>query len=95
MTVKENIFIEEGYFSPENMLKEVYLLNTLSKKEQYNAEIEFFEKKYNMKFYEFEKQIHSKKGKENFRKEEDLEDWEFAISALKWWTEKAKELKNA
>jgi hypothetical protein len=95
MTFKENILIEEGYLSAEKMLNEVYLLTTLSKKEQYNAEIEFFEKKYNMKFDEFEKQIHSKKGKENFRKEEDLEDWEFAISALKWWTEKAKELKNA
>ena len=95
MTVKENILIEEGYFSPEKMLKEVYFLSTLSKKEQYKAEIEFFEKKYNMKFDKFEKQIHNKKGKEDFRKEEDLEDWEFAIAALKWWTKKAEEFKDA
>ncbi len=94
MTVKENILIEEGYFSPEKMLKDVYFLNTISKTEKYKAEIEFFENKYNMRFGEFEKQIHDIRGKENFKKEEDLEDWEFAISALDWWTKKAEEFKD-
>jgi len=95
MTVKENILLEEGYLSSEKMLKDVYFLNILSRKERYKAEIEYFEKKYNTKFKEFEKQIRLKKGKENFKKEEDLEDWEFAISALKWWTKKSKEFKDA
>ena len=95
MTVKEHIIIEEGYPSFEKMLEDVYFLNTLSKKEHYKAEVEFFENKYGVKLYEFKKKLHSVKGKEDFIKEEDLEDWEFAVNALKWWTKKAKEFKNA
>jgi len=37
--------------------------------------------------------IHNVKGKEDFQKEEDLEDWEFANKALKWWEKKLKELR--
>ena len=94
MTVKEHILIGEGYRSSEEMLTEVYFLNSLSKKEQYKAEIEFFEKKYGIKLPEFKKKLHNVKEKEDFVKEEDLEDWEFAVNALKWWTKKAKEFKN-
>ena len=95
MTVKESFLAEDSFFSSDKMLKNFYFLNTLSKKEQYVAEIEYFEKKYGMKLNEFVKSIHSEKGKENFINEEDLEDWEFAFNALKWWNKKSKELKNA
>lgn len=94
MTINENILIEKGTLSPEKMLREVFFLNILSKTEQYKAEIEFFKKKHNMRFDDFEKQVHGHKGKEDFKKEEDLEDWEFAIRALDWWTKKSEELKD-
>ncbi len=95
MTVKEHILIEEAYSSSEKMLEDVYFLHTLSKKEQYKAEIEFFEKKYGVRLSEFKKKLRNVRGRENFNKEDDLEDWEFAANALKWWTKKAKEFKNA
>jgi len=33
--------------------------------------------------------LRAKKGSEDFEKEEDLDDWEFAEAALRWWSEKA------
>jgi hypothetical protein len=95
MKIKDNILAAEGYTSAEDLLTDVILLNSLSKKEQYKAEIENFEHKYKMSFEEFESQLHREKGVEDFRKEEDLEDWQFAINALKWWTKKAEDLKVA
>lgn len=50
----------------------------------------FFEHKYSAKFEYAFRQI---KGEENFEKEEDLDDWEFAFNALKWWDKKANELR--
>lgn len=43
---------------------------------------------------EFERLIHSEKDREDFQLEEDLEDWEFSLSALKWWQAKVKELQG-
>lgn len=93
MTFSESVLSEKGYFSEEEMLKDVYFLNALSKIEQYKAEVGFFEKKYKTDLKSFEKMIHKTKGKEDFIKENDLDDWVFAISALKWWSKKAKEIK--
>ncbi len=93
MKVKESIL--EGYASEEGLLRDVYLLQALTKIEQYGAECEFFEKKYSVDLKTFERQLHRDKGKENFQKEEDLEDWEFAHNALYWWEKKLKELRRA
>lgn len=41
---------------------------------------------------EFEKSLHKITGKEDFNKENDLEDWEFADHALKYWLEKVKDI---
>ncbi len=37
--------------------------------------------------------LHKDKGSEDFEKEENLEDWEFAVQAVRWWQEKADELR--
>ena len=90
MKIKESILAEEGYTSDRAMIRDYYLLHALAKLEQYRAECEYFEDKYQMKIHEFEKAIHRTKGKENFDKENDYEDWEFAHNALKYWKEKIK-----
>ena len=53
-----------------------------------------FDNKYKQDFYEFEKVTHSIKGKEDFRSEEDLEDWEFAIKSLEYWTKEYQNIRN-
>ncbi len=93
MKVKEAILAEEGYTSEKSMLNDVYLMNALAKIEYYRAECENFENKYGMKLKTFEHRLHKDKGKEDFLKEDDLQDWEFANAALKWWQEKLKDLR--
>ena len=48
-----------------------------------------------MTFKEFESSVHAHKGREDFAKEADIEDWEFALNVLQWWEGKVKELKHA
>ena len=87
------ILIKEGYLTQEAFIKDSALIIALSKIEQYQAECDFFNHKHNMEVKEFEQHLHQEKGMEDFKKEEDLEDWEFTLSALKWWKEKANELR--
>ncbi|CAN2041828.1 conserved hypothetical protein [Candidatus Magnetomoraceae bacterium gMMP-15] len=85
----QKIIFKDGYAAYEILIRDWALLTALSKIEKYKAECDFFEHKYKMKIENFEKILHIKKGSENFEKEEDLEDWEFALSALEWWEKKA------
>ncbi len=57
--------------------------------EEYRAECDYFSQKYGATRKEFEDSLRAKKGSEDFEKEEDLDDWEFAEAALRWWSEKA------
>ena len=85
----------EGYSSQSELMQDWALLLALSRLEQYRAECEYLERKYGMQPDEFEKLIHGEKGREDFEQEEDLEDWEFCLNALKWWKAKIKELQGA
>ena len=89
------ILSKEGYGSADEFARDGVLVLALSRLEQYRAEIEYFEKKYGMTFKEFESSVHVHKGREDFAKEADIEDWEVALNALIWWEVKAKELKHA
>ena len=93
-TVKE-IVSKEGYASAEEFARDGAVVLALSRVEQYKAEIEYFEKKYGMNFEEFESFVHRQKGREDFAKEADAEDWEFALEALRWWQVKVGELQDA
>jgi len=90
----KEILQKEGYNCPDELLRDWSLITGLSKIEQYKAECEFFKKKYGMNLEELETFLHKEKGKENFEKEEDIEDWEFSVNALRWWEKKVKELEN-
>jgi len=91
----KEIFIREGYESFENFIHDSALLISLSKIDQYEAECDFYKEKYQMGLEKFEAALHKKRGKENFQKEEDLEDWEFARHAIRWWKERADELRTS
>jgi len=95
MEIKEAILAEKGYLSEKSMLADFYFLNAMAKVEQYRAECEYFEHKYGLPLKKFEKQLHKNKGKEDFQQEDDLQDWEFASTALKLWTKKLKDLQIA
>jgi hypothetical protein len=91
----KEVLLKEGYLSGDRLIRDQALLIALSKIEQYKAECDYFEHKYGSVVGEFEAALRAEKGKEDFQQEEDLDDWEFANAALKWWTGKADELKSA
>ncbi len=89
------ILFEDGYLSSDDALKDWSVMIALSRIDQFRAEKESFENKYKKSFESCEKDLHTAKGKEDFEKENDLEDWEFASKALIWWEEKLRALRNA
>lgn len=95
MNILKEVLSKEGYGSSEEIVRDWALIMALSKLEKYRAENEFYRNKYHMELEEFETILHKDKGQESFEKEEDVEDWEFSLNAMKWWEEKVKELQNA
>ena len=89
------ILFEDGYLSSDDVLKDWSIMIALSRIDQFRAEMESFENKYKKSFDSYEKDLHVVKGKEDFEKENDLEDWEFACKALVWWEDKLQALRNA
>jgi hypothetical protein len=78
----------------EELVKEMSLLIALSKRDKYRLECKKFEQKYQTKFDNFENVLHSQKNQEDYSKESDLDDWEFALSSIKWWEKKIEEILN-
>lgn len=42
----------------------------------------------------FESHLCKERGREGFEKEDNINDWEFSLKALKWWERKADEIRN-
>lgn len=89
------ILFEDGYLSSDDALKDWSVMIALSRVDRFRAEKESFENKYKKSFEIYEKDLRAVKGKEDFEKENDLEDWEFACKALIWWEDKLKALRYA
>ncbi len=92
MTVLTEVLLEEGYNSTDELARDWALMVALSRLEQYQAECDFFKKKYHMSLEQFEHLAHQKKGHEDFEQEADIEDWEFSTNALKWWQARVEKL---
>jgi hypothetical protein len=92
--VAHEILFKEGYTSSESFIRDSALIIALSKIDQYKAECDSYMGKYGLEMEKFKAVLHKDKGTENFEKEEDLEDWEFAVQAVRWWQEKADELRS-
>ena len=93
-SIIKDILLEDGYSSSDDLVKDWSRFVALSRIEQYRAEKEVFEQKHRRALSEFENDIHAQKGIEDFAKEEDLEDWEFACKALMWWEDKLRAIQN-
>lgn len=78
----------------EEFVREIALLIALSKRDKYQLENDKFEQKYQMSIDNFEKVLHSHKDHEEYDKESDLDDWEFAIASRNWWERRIEELLN-
>ena len=87
-----DILEQEGYTSSEDFVRDMALWLALARKEQYQAERQFFEGKYGVTTDEFEQLPHSKRA-EQFS-EEDIKGWEFAAPSLRWWEEKLERLEK-
>ncbi len=88
------ILEKSGDVNKEELLKEISLLIALSKRDKYQLECKKFEQKYQTTFDHFERLLHTQKNHEDYRKEGDLDDWEFAISSRKWWEKRIEEMIN-
>jgi hypothetical protein len=93
MDVRTQVLLGEGYRSTEEVFRGWALMTAMSKLEQYRAECELFEKKHGGTLADFERTTHLMMGQEDFNREDDLADWEFATQALEWWHSKAEELR--
>ena len=71
MTVLEKTVHQFGYNDIEDFAKDQAKLLVLSKIEEYQNKITYFEKKYSIKFKEFEKQLSLMKNDGDFEKEDD------------------------
>jgi len=88
----DRIIEKSGDINKKEFEKEISLLIALSKRDKYQLECKKFEKKYQMNLDEFERMLHLQKNQEDYAKESDLDDWEFAMASRKWWEKRIEEL---
>ena len=87
-----SVFLESHETDEEGALVEVSLMIAISKRDKYLSECRRFEDKYKTTFESLVSKVRAEKGKEDFEVEDDLNDWEFAVTSLKWWDSKVAEL---
>jgi hypothetical protein len=90
----EEVLFSDGYESSKVLIRDWALLACLARIEEYRAECEFFQKKHGMSMRESESCLHEEKGHEDFKKEDDLADWQFSLETLEWWEEKARNMQK-
>jgi hypothetical protein len=91
----DEILKEAGISSEVEALKNQAWMITLAKIEKYQAEINQYQKKYNINFEGFKKQLLNRRNEEDFEQEDDYLDWRFAQEALKIWQERREIIGNA
>jgi len=77
------------------VLREHLILTGLAKLSRYEAECAVFEKNHGESLESFRKRLNQKRQEEDFAKEDDLMDWEYADAALKWWRSQLEDLRRA
>ena len=93
MTIQE-ILEREGQ-SVDDVLKEHITLSGLARISHFEAQNSLFEKKYKKTFEQFNSELERQTGTEDFAKEDDLLDWEFAKESLDWWINQMKVVDRA
>ena len=72
----------------------LFALRSLAKISRYEAQCVHFENKYNESLDTFQKYMQQEE-KEDFAKEDDLMDWEYADAAFQWWKAQLKDIRRA
>ncbi len=84
-----NIYQEMAMF-PVDLLKNHALNMIRNKITQYKTEDMVFRKKYSCDFDKFKARIRAMDNEENFEWEDDLMDWEFAVTNQQLWRRKER-----
>ncbi|MBW1700442.1 MAG: hypothetical protein JRK26_27125 [Deltaproteobacteria bacterium] len=90
-----NEILDKTGQTESKVLREHLILTGLAKLSRYEAECSLFEKKYGESLESFKEHISQKRQEEDFAQEDDLMDWEYADSALKWWQSQLEDLQRA
>ena len=83
------------FSSHETAAWEVSLTVALSKVSSYERECAHFRRKYDQPLEAFQKSLEAMRGHEDFTREDDLADWEFAEGALQLWQKRVEILRHA
>ncbi|MCP5048393.1 MAG: hypothetical protein GY940_14585 [bacterium] len=86
-----DVFRGFGISDMESVLENEAIMLLLAKESKYQAEYNQFKAKYNSEFEQFREKVEAS-GKEDFKIDDDLMDWEFAANALKTIQQKRKAL---
>jgi hypothetical protein len=78
--------------SPADLLRNYALNHIHAKIQKYEAENRYYRDKHKDTFEAFRRKVQSLKDEEDFAREDDLMDWEFAVINLRYWKKKAREL---
>jgi|JI61114BRNA_FD_contig_31_2173587_length_781_multi_7_in_0_out_0_1 hypothetical protein len=91
----EKTVIELGYESIDKFFHQKLIEGVQQKIDKFTKEVVEFEKKYNMKFPQFQKEYLLKEGDEVFEKDDDGMEWEWNVRAIQELNKKLELLKNA
>jgi len=89
-----NKVYSEMQISPENILKGYAISTIYSKIDKYRSESNHFERKYRCDYQQFKNRVEAMENKENFKWEDDLMDWQFAVENIIYWQNKLKEIET-
>jgi hypothetical protein len=85
----------DGFTTPEAAVWEVSLTVALAKVSQYERECSRFQQRYGESLKSVKEQVETTTGTEDFAREDDLADWEFAEQALALWKGRVEVLRRA
>ncbi len=77
------------YTSREQVLDEIATLMACQKRSEFKSEVEWYEKKYKMKFVSFDLQFKQNPGTDEL--ENDWMAWRFSEEAYQYWDDIVKE----
>ena len=81
--INSDIILSQLQLSKENLLNEISLLLGKQQLAEYRMETEYFEKKYQQTFAQFDKNFQNQTA--NYEMENDWLSWKFASESLAYW----------
>ena len=91
----EAIISQFGFKDLKSFIKNQALLMLVAKIDKFEAENRRYEARYKTSFTDFRKKMEEMHGMEDFDKEDDYLDWQFAVEARERLYKQKLELENA